>query len=414
MGNVGNIDRAQRIRSGENERVGDRELPTEQMVLNMGPAHPATHGTVHIRLVLDGEMVRNAQVNVGYLHRGFEKEAEAHTWAQIFPYTDRLNYVSPMLNNIGYAMAVEKLLGIEVPTRAQWIRMIVGELARIADHLTCMAAQVMELGAFTPYFYVMKAREWIWDLLEAISGARLTHSYVRIGGVAWDTPPNFEEQTRATIDKIFDVLDEFDRLMTRNRIFMDRMIDIAVFSREEAISHGWTGPCLRGSGVDYDVRKAHPYLFYGETDFDIPIGVTGDNMDRYMVRLEEMRQCIRIIHQCFDKMPAGPVEVNNPKVVLPPKQQTYNTIEGMINHFKLIVDGIEVPPGEVYGYTEGGNGELGFYLVSDGTGRPVKCRVRPPGFMQMTAMGKLIENHMIADIIPTFDTLNMIGGECDR
>lgn len=414
MGNVPNIDRAQRIRSGETERVGDRELPTEQMVLNMGPAHPATHGTVHIRLVLDGEMVRNAQVNVGYLHRGFEKEAEAHTWAQIFPYTDRLNYVSPMLNNIGYAMAVEKLLGLEVPTRAQWIRMIVGELARIADHLTCMAAQVMELGAFTPYFYVIKAREWIWDLLEAISGARLTHSYVRIGGVAWDTPPNFEEQTRATIDKIFDVLDEFDRLMTRNRIFMDRMIDVAVFSREEAISHGWTGPCLRGSGVDYDVRKAHPYLFYGEVDFDIPIGVHGDNMDRYMVRLDEMRQCIRIIHQCFDKMPLGPVEVNDPKVVLPPKQQAYNTIEGMIHHFKLIVDGIEVPPGEVYGYTEGGNGELGYYLVSDGTGRPVKCRVRPPCFMQMTAMGKLLENHMIADIIPTFDTLNMIGGECDR
>lgn len=400
------------LRVGDGGERGD--LPTDEMVLNMGPAHPATHGTVHIKLVLEGEQIKNAQVNVGYLHRGFEKESEAHTWAQIFPYTDRLNYVSPMLNNVGYAMAVEKLLGLEIPPRAQWIRMIVGELARLCDHLTCMAAQVMELGAFTPYFYMIKCREWIWDLLEAISGARLTHSYVRIGGVAWDMPEDFEERTRAIIDRTMEVTDEFDALMTRNRIFMDRMMGIAVISREEAISYGWTGPCLRGSGVDYDVRKAHPYMFYREVDFDVPIGVNGDNMDRYLVRLEEMRQITRIIHQCFDKICDGPVEVEDTRVVLPPKQQAYNTIEGMINHFKLIVDGIEVPAGECYSYTEAGNGELGFYLVSDGTGQPVKCRVRPPCFMQMTAMGKLLENHLIADIIPTFDTLNMIGGECDR
>jgi NADH-quinone oxidoreductase subunit D len=390
------------------------EGPTEEMVLNMGPSHPATHGTVHIKLWLAGEQIERAQVNVGYLHRGFEKECEAHSWAEIFPYTDRLNYVSPMLNNVGYALAVEKLLGVTAPARAQWIRMIVGELARLSDHLTFLGAQVMELGAFTAYFYVIKGREWVWDLLELVSGARLTHSYVRIGGVSWDVPDEFPERTRQTVDKLEQVLDEFDRLMTRNRIFMDRMQDIAVISAEEAINYGWTGPCLRGSGVDYDVRKAHPYLFYDQVDFEIPIGENGDNMDRYLVRIEELKQSFRIIRQCLDQMEPGPVLLDNPRVVLPPKAQTYNSIEGMINHFKLVVDGIEVPPGEVYSYTEAGNGELGFYLVSDGSGRPVKCRCRPPCFMQMTAMERLIEGHNIADVIPTFDTLNMIGGECDR
>ncbi|MBW2732938.1 MAG: NADH-quinone oxidoreductase subunit D [Deltaproteobacteria bacterium] len=396
------------------QRLDGVDLPTDEMVLNMGPAHPATHGTVHIKLTLDGEKIRQADVNVGYLHRGFEKEAEAHTWAEIFPYTDRLNYVSPMLNNIGYALAVEKLLGISAPKRAQWLCMIVGELARLADHLTCMAAQVMEVGAFTPYFYVIKCREWIWDLLEAISGARLTHSYVRVGGVAADMPENFDKQTIDIIDRITKVIDEFDALMTRNRIFMDRMMHIAVISGEDAINYGWTGPCLRGSGVDYDIRKVHPYLAYDEVDFEVPIGINGDNMDRYLVRLEEMRQSIHIIHQCFAKMPEGPVAVDNPRVMLPPKREAYNSIEGMINHFKLVVDGIEVPAGESYSYTEAGNGELGFYLVSDGSGRPVKCRVRPPCFMQMTAMGDILRDHLLADIIPTFDTLNMIGGECDR
>ena len=396
--------------------TGDDGLPTEEMLLNMGPSHPATHGTVHIKLALAGERIHSAEVNVGYLHRGFEKECEAHTWAEIFPYTDRLNYVSPMLNNIGYALAVEKLLGIEAPPRSGWLRMIVGELARLSDHLTCMAAQVMEIGAFTPYFYAIKCREWIWDLLEEISGARLTHSYVRIGGLAADMPEGFDTKTHKIIDRISEVIDEFDALMTRNRIFMDRMMDVGVVSRETAISHGWTGPCLRGSGVDYDVRKAHPYLYYDQVAFEVPIGVNGDNMDRYLVRLEEMRQTIGIIHQSFEKLAQieGPVLINAPNVVLPPKSSTYNSIEGMINHFKLVVDGIEVPAGEVYSFTEGGNGELGFYLVSDGTGRPVKCRVRPPCFMQMTLMGAMLKDHFIADIIPIFDTLNMIGGECDR
>jgi NADH-quinone oxidoreductase subunit D len=390
------------------------ELPIEPTVINMGPSHPAMHGTIHMKLTLEGEKIREAEVNIGYLHRGFEKEAEAHCWQQIFPYTDRLNYVSPMLNNIGYALAVEKLLGIAAPERAQYLRVIVGEIARICDHLTFLAAQVMEMGAFTPYFYTMKGRDWLWDLLEQISGARCTHSYVRIGGLAWDMPEGFADSARGLLPKVLQVVDEIDKLMTRNRIFLDRMQGVGVISAEEAIGYGWTGPCLRGSGVAYDVRKAAPYLVYDRMDFEIPIGTDGDNMDRYLVRLEEIRQSCRIVEQALDQVPVGPILVDDPAVVLPPKAATYNTIENMINHFKIVIDGIRPPKGEVYSYTEAGNGELGFYLVSDGTGRPVKVRVRPPCFFGMAALHKLIQGAMVADIIPTFDTLNMIGGECDR
>jgi NADH-quinone oxidoreductase subunit D len=389
-------------------------LPIRHTELNMGPSHPAMHGTIAMRVKLDGERIFKADVAIGYLHRGFEKEAENHCWQQIFPYTDRLNYVSPMLNNVGYALAVEKLLGMEVPQRAQYIRVIIGEIARIADHLTYLAAQVMEMGAFTPYFYAMKAREYLWDLLEELSGARLTHSYVRIGGVSWDLPEGFAEQTRDALPRVAEMVSEVDKLVTRNRIFLDRMQQIGVFSAEQAIAYGWTGPILRGSGVDYDVRKAHPYLVYDRMEFEIPIGSDGDNMDRYLVRMEEIVQSSRIIEQALDQLPAGPIVVDDRLVVQPPKAATYNTIESMINQFKLVIDGIQPPAGEVYHCTEAGNGELGFYLVSDGTGRPVKCRVRPPCFFGMAALHHLIEGHMVADVIPTFDTINMIGGECDR
>jgi NADH-quinone oxidoreductase subunit D len=383
-------------------------------VVHMGPSHPAMHGNIHMKLTLEGEKIHEAIVNIGYLHRGFEKECENHTWQQIFPYTDRLNYVSPMLNNTGYALAVEKLLGIEVPERAQYIRVLVGEIARIADHLTYLAAQVMEMGAFTPYFYCMKGRELLYDILEEISGARLTHSYVRIGGVAWDLYDGFEAQTEAALTKIEEITLEIEAMMNRNRIFLDRMQGIAVISAEEAVAYGWTGPCLRGSGVDYDVRKAAPYLVYDRMDFEIPIGADGDNLDRYLVRIEEMRQSARIIRQAMEQIAPGPVEVEDRLVVMPRKAETYNTIEDTIAHFKLVIDGVRPPAGEVYGYTEAANGELGFYLVSDGTGQPVKMRCRPPCFFGMAALHKLIEGHMVADIIPTFDTINMIGGECDR
>lgn len=394
----------------------DVELPTEPMTINMGPSHPATHGTVRIVLTIDGETIKDSDVQVGYLHRCFEKEAEYATYTQIFPYTDRLNYVSPLLNNVGFAMAVEKLLGISdrIPERAQYIRVLIGEISRITDHLTCCGASAMELGGFTPFLWAIKAREWLWELLEELTGARLTHSYVRVGGVAQDLTPNFEERLRTTLAKCRDTLVEVEALLVKNRIFRDRMDGVAPVSAEDAIAWGWTGPCLRSTGVPYDVRKDHPYLVYDRFDFDVPVGTRGDNYDRFAVRMEEIRQSMRILEQALDQIPPGPVQLQDPRVSMPAKNAVYNTIESMIGHFKLIVDGIKVPPGEVYSYTEGGNGELGFYMVSDGTGRPYKCHVRSPSFILTQALSKMIRGIGIADVIPTFGMINMIGGECDR
>jgi NADH-quinone oxidoreductase subunit D len=392
------------------------ELPTEPMELNMGPSHPSTHGTVRIVLTVEGETVTDADVQIGYLHRAFEKESEHATYTQVFPYTDRLNYVSPMLNNIGYALAVEKLLGIveDIPERAQYVRVIVGELARIADHLTAMSAGSMELGAMTIYFYGIKAREWIWEILEAISGARMTHSYVRIGGVAYDIAADIPARCRALFPRIENVLEDCKKMLYENRIFRDRMDGVGVFSAEQALSYGWTGVSLRSTGVPYDVRKDHPYLVYDRFDFSVPVGATGDNFDRFILRIEEIYQSIRILNQCFDQIAPGPVVVDDPRIILPPKQAVYNTIESMISHFKIIVDGVKVPAGEVYSYTEAGNGELGYYIVSDGTGRPYRIRVRPPCFMITSALREMIVGGNLADIVPTFDMMNMIGGECDR
>lgn len=392
------------------------DLPTEAMTVNMGPSHPAMHGTVRIVLTLEGETVREADVQVGFLHRCFEKESEHATWTQIFPYTDRLNYVSPMLNNVGYAVAVEKLLGItdRIPERAQYIRVIVGEISRVTDHLTCLGASAMELGAMTPFFWMVKAREWFWELLEEVSGARLTHSYVRIGGVVNDLTPDFAPKLRKIMADVRRALKDVDDVLTRNRLFRDRMDGIARVSKEDAIAYGWTGPALRSTGVPYDVRKDHPYLVYDRFDFDVPVGSQGDNFDRYAVRCEEMHQSMRILEQALEQIAPGPVLADDPRIVLPSKSTAYNTIEGMINHFKLIVDGIKVPPGETYSYTEGGNGELGFYIVSDGTGRPFRVRCRPPCFAIVQALSDLTRGGNLADIIPTFGMMNMIGGECDR
>jgi NADH-quinone oxidoreductase subunit D len=392
------------------------ELPSESMPLNMGPSHPAMHGTVRMVLEVEGEKIVSADVQVGYLHRCFEKESEYATYTQIFPYTDRLNYVSPMLNNVGYAMAVEKLLEIEkqVPERAQFIRVIVGEISRICDHLTCLGAGAMELGAFTAFLYNLKFREWFWELLEEISGARLTHSYVRIGGVSGDMPDGWADKVRDVMARGREVLAEVDKLLTRNRIFRDRMDGIGIITREDCAQYGITGPMARSAGVAYDIRKDHPYLVYDQFDFDVPIGSVGDNFDRFAVRVEEMHQSMRIVEQALDKIPAGPVVLNDPRIVLPAKSETYNSIEAMIAHFKLIMDGIRVPAGEIYSFSEGGNGELGFYIVSDGTGRPWKCRVRPPSFANTAILNKLLVGLFIADVVPTFGMVNMIGGECDR
>ena len=391
------------------------ELPTEPMRLNMGPSHPAMHGTIRMVIDLDGEIVDNLDVQPGYLHRGFEKSCERGTWAQVFPYTDRLNYVSPMLNNIGFSLAVEKLLDIEVPERCQYYRVILGEIARITDHFTCNGASAMELGAFTPFLYVLKVRDWLWDVLEVETGARMTHSFGRIGGMAAPPTPQFKDQVRDIIPEVHKVVAECERLLLKNRIFLDRMQGTGILSKDRAIELGVTGPMLRATGVDYDVRKDHPYMVYDRFDFDVPVGEDGDNWDRFMVRFEEVRQSVRIIEQALAEMPdEGPVNVDDPRIVLPEKEEVFHTIEGTIGHFKLVMEGLKPPAGEVYGYTEGGNGELGFHIVSDGSGTPYRVRVRPPCWYNLQASREMLIGGMIADIIPTFGSVNMIGGECDR
>jgi len=395
---------------------GGDDLPAEALTINMGPSHPAMHGTVRIVVTVEGETIRDTDVQVGYLHRGFEKEAENACWNQVFPYTDRLNYVSPMLNNTAYAMAVEKLLGIQeqVPERALWIRVIVGEMARIVDHMVAIAASGMEMGAFTPFLWLVQAREGFFDLFEELSGARVTHSYVRIGGVKRDLPDGWIDRLKAAIPRVESCMADTEALLTRNQIFRLRTVDVATISKERAIAWGWTGPCLRSTGVAYDVRKDHPYATYDRVDFDVPVGSKGDNYDRYLVRLEEIRQSIRILHQAMKQIPAGPVIIDDPRYALVPSTEAYDSIEGMIGHFKMLFDGIKVPAGEAYGFVEAANGELGFYLVSDGTGRPYKCRVRPPCFQIVSSLGEVIRGRFIADLVPTFDLMNMIGGECDR
>jgi NADH-quinone oxidoreductase subunit D len=391
------------------------ELPSDPMQLMMGPSHPAMHGTVRIVLELSGETVLKADVQIGYLHRGFEKMCERGCWTQCFPYVDRCNYSSPMLNNVGFALAVEKLCGLQVPERAQYYRVILGELSRITDHLVCNAAMAMELGAFTPFLWFTRAREMIFDILEEETGARITHSFARVGGMAAPPTPHFHEAVLASLPKVLAASDEGLSLLEKNRIFMDRTMDVGAISADDAIAMGWTGPCLRSTGVPYDVRKAHPYLVYDRLEFDIPVGRTGDSYDRFMVRMLEIHQSARIIRQALQQMPSqGPIEVSDPAIVLPDKGEVYTTIEATIRHFKIVMEGIQVPAGEVYGYTEGANGELGFYIVSDGSGTPYRVRIRPPCFPIVGTLSKLIVGRMVADIIPTFGSLNMIGGECDH
>jgi NADH-quinone oxidoreductase subunit D len=391
------------------------ELPSDPMQLLMGPSHPAMHGTVRIVVELSGETVVKSDVQIGYLHRGFEKMCERGTWNQCFPYVDRCNYSSPMLNNVGFALAVEKLCDITVPERCQYYRVILGEMARIADHLVCNAAVCMELGAFTPFLWFVRAREMLYDILEEETGARVTHSFARVGGMAQPPTQHFKKALLAALPPVLAANEEALSLLQRNRIFMDRTMDIAVISPQEAIAMSWTGPCLRSTGVAYDVRKAHPYLVYDRLDFDIPVGTRGDNYDRFMVRMEEIRQSARIILQAIEQMPdTGPICVDDPRLVLPDKQDVYSTIEATIQHFKIVMEGSKIPAGEAYGYTEAANGELGFYLVSDGTGTPWRVRIRPPCYPIVGTLSRLIQGRMIADIVPTFGSLNMIGGECDH
>jgi NADH-quinone oxidoreductase subunit D len=401
------------------ERVTDLggDLHTRHLAITMGPSHPAMHGTVQVELELEGETIVKSDTMVGYLHRAFEKSCEAVTWTQCFPYTDRLNYVSPLMNNVGFALAVEKLCGItdKLSDRVKYLRVIASEISRITDHLTCCAAQVMELGGLTPFFWMVEAREKLWDRVEELCGARMTTAWTRVGGAANDAPEGWGARIQADLDVCMKLLDDLEALTRRNRIIVDRMMGVGVLGAEDAVNHGWTGPSLRGSGVPYDVRKSAPYLVYDRLQFEVPVGQRGDCYDRYLCRLEEMRQSRRIILQALEQMPSkGAMLVDDPAISLPGKAAVYYSIEGLITHFKHVMQGIQVPAGECYAYTEAANGELGFYLVSNGGGRPWKARCRPPCFIMTSTLDRLIQGHMLPDIIPIFDSLNMIGGECDR
>jgi NADH-quinone oxidoreductase subunit D len=437
---------------------------SKHLYVNMGPAHPAMHGIVRIFAELDGETVVKTDVEIGYLHRAFEKDCEAGPYNNAIPYTDRLNYVSPLINNFGYSSAIEKLLGIEITERCQYIRVIMSEISRICDHLTCVGAGTMELGAFTVFLYMIKAREFLWELVEDVTGARLTISYGRVGGVKADLPDGFATKVSAAFKQTREVLDEVHRLLTGNRIFMDRMIGVGALSREETIAWAITGPLLRAVGVPYDVRRAHPHWAYDRVEFEIPTQKDGDNYSRYLVRMAEMEQSMRIAEQALALMPGGPVNVdfegrpidpasyvdqgkqgkteglllvpirlspnlqgqNRPalqqvnvadkRVVMPPKETAYGSIEGLMNHFMLVMEGygIRPPKGEAYFASEGANGELGFYVISDGSDRPYRVRCRPPCLMPVAALPRMIQGEMIADLIPTFGSVNMIGGELDR
>jgi NADH-quinone oxidoreductase subunit C/D len=386
----------------------------EQMLVNIGPSHPAMHGTFRVQALLDGETITDAEAELGYMHRNFEKMAENRTYWQIIPYTDRLNYCSSFMNGHGWALAVEKLLGVPAPPRAEAIRVILSEFSRVMDHIVCISTNVVDLGAITPFFVMFRARETVYDLLEACCGARLTVSYVRIGGLAQDVPEDFEALCRKALADCKEAWEAAQRLLTRNVIFVRRFKDVGVMTRDDALSWGWAGPCLRGSGVGYDVRKDHPYSGYEQYDFDVPVGTLGDCYDRYLVRMEEIRQSLRIIEQALAKLPTGPVITDDRRVALPPKSEVYSNIESLMNHFKLVYDGILPPPGEVYGYTEGANGELGYYVVSDGGKCPWRVKVRPPCYNNYQAFPQMVKGGLIADAVAIIGGLNVIAGELDR
>jgi len=402
------------------------ELPDmhgEKMILNMGPSHPATHGVLRVVLELDGEIITKAIPDIGYLHRGDEKIAENMTYTQFIPYTDRLDYLAPLANNVAYALAVEKLLGIDkqLPLRCQYIRVICCELARISAHLLGLGAFAMDVGALTVFLFTFTEREKIYNLIEALTGARFTTTYTRIGGLSRDLPPGWVEQCRKFLGEVVVNIDETEQLLSRNKIFIDRTKDIGVIPKDVAIDYGLTGPNLRGSGMDYDLRKAHPYLVYDQLEFEIPIGSVGDCYDRYLVRIEEMRQSVLILRQCLDKLPGGannesgePVNIPDGKTILPPKHKVLTSMEELIHQFILVTQGVNAPSGEVYFSAENPKGELGFYINSKGGGTPNRLKIRAPSFVNLSILPWVMPGHMISDTVSIFGSLDFVMGECDR
>jgi NADH-quinone oxidoreductase subunit D len=393
-----------------------RDVAGEKMMLNMGPSHPATHGVLRLKIELDGETILKAEPDVGYLHRGDEKIAENMTFTQFIPYTDRLDYLAPLANNVHYALAVEKLLGVDdkLPERCQFIRVICCELARVSSHLLGLGAFAMDTGAFTVFLHTFTEREKIYYLSEALTGARFTTTYTRIGGLARDLPEGWIEELKKFLDEVEHNFDETEKLLTRNPIFLDRTREVGVISREDAIDYGLSGPNLRGSGVDHDLRKAHPYLVYDQLDFEIPIGSKGDAYDRYLVRLEEMRQSVRILRQCLKKLPAGPINLDDGKIVLPQKEKVLTSMEELIHQFILVTQGQNAPAGEIYFGGENPKGELGFYIHSKGGGTPHRMKIRAPSFVNLSILSHMLPGHLMADVVAILGSLDFVMGECDR
>jgi NADH-quinone oxidoreductase subunit D len=407
-------DSAARAAGLEGYQQTTEDLVGEKLVLNMGPSHPATHGVLRIILELDGEIITRADPDIGYLHRGDEKIAENMQYNQFVPYTDRLDYLAPLANNVAYALAVEKLMGWELPARGQAIRTICCEMARISAHLLGIGAYAMDVGAMTVFLYTFTQRESIYNLCELLTGARFTTSYTRIGGQIRDLPEGFTDQLLKFCDEFLISLDEVDTLLTRNKIFLGRTRDVGVISKEDAIAWGLSGPNLRGSGVDHDLRKANPYLDYHRYKFDIPVGSVGDCYDRYLVRMEEMRQSVLILRQAVAGLPDGPINVVDAKERLPNKDRVLMSMEELIHHFILVTEGLDAPAGEVYFGAENPKGELGFYIHSKGGGVPYRLKIRAPSFVNLSILPKLLEGCMMSDTVAILGSLDFVMGECDR
>ena len=386
----------------------------EKLVLNIGPSHPSTHGVLRLVLELDGEVITKADTDVGYLHRGDEKIAENMTWNQFVPYTDRLDYLAPLANNVAYTCAVEKLMGYDLPPRAKVTRVICCELARISAHLLGLGAFAMDVGAMTMFLYTFTEREKIYNLIELLTGARFTTSFTRVGGQTRDLPPGFLDGVKEFSEQFMGKLDEFGKMLNRNRIFVDRTKDIGVISSTAALDFGLTGPNLRGSGNDYDVRKYFPYLGYETYDFEVPVGQTGDCYDRFAVRMEEMRQSVKILLQAVAKMPGGPWMVSDPKNILPPKDKVLTKMEELIHQFIVVTQGPDAPPGEVYFGAENPKGELGFYLNSRGGGVPHRLKIRAPSFCNLGILNTLLPGHTVSDVPAILGSIDFVMGECDR
>jgi NADH dehydrogenase I D subunit len=394
---------------------GNNEIiTTKEMTLHMGPQHPSSHGVLHLELDMQGEQILNVRPEIGYLHRGTEKIAENLLYHQFVPYTDRLDYMCSMSNNLAYVQAVEKILGIEVPERAKYIRMIAAELSRIAGHLLGLGAWAVDLGAMTILLYAIREREIILDIFERMCGARLTLTYMRVGGVRYEFGADCVEACKELCKILPGRIDEYETILTGNRIWIDRNKGVGVISADDAIGLGLSGPALRASGVKWDIRKDEPYLCYDRVYFDVPTGENGDSFDRYMVRIREMRQSVRIIEQCLRDMPDGPINVDMNEIVPPPKPDVFKNMESLIHHFKYVSHGFKVPKGEVYSAIEAPKGELGVYIVSDGSEKPYRLKLRVPSFMNLQCLNHMSKGAYFADIISVLSSLDPVFGECDK